>query len=214
MGRLRQFRSSVCRNVCGKNFAVNQIFRFIQYQEIPTMRTCLFVLISLCLLFSGCSLWNDKLTTEQYIENLKHRAEQGDASAQFNLGYAYSPYSKGVQQDKAAAVQWYRKSAEQGYAAAQFMLGLVYEKGEGVFQDKAEAARWYSKAAGHGFSGATSKLTELKKDERIAILIAKERGRPRGDILGNAQDTLLKDALDGNVYATPHCQDQKLIKLR
>jgi TPR repeat protein len=49
-------------------------------------------------------------------------AEQGDAIAQFDLGFLYEQ-GKGVPQDYAEAVKWYWKSAEQGYYIAQTMLG-------------------------------------------------------------------------------------------
>ena len=55
-------------------------------------------------------------------ENFKPLAEQGDALAQFNLGYMYH-YGKGVLQDYAEAVKWYRLAADQGDALAQFNLG-------------------------------------------------------------------------------------------
>ena len=44
-------------------------------------------------------------------------AEQGHASAQYNLGCCY------LSQDYEQAVYWYRKSAEQGYVSAQYDLG-------------------------------------------------------------------------------------------
>ena len=53
-------------------------------------------------------------------------AEQGDASAQFNLGLRYDK-GQGVPQDYKEAVKWYRISAEQGYAVAKLNLGLMYE---------------------------------------------------------------------------------------
>jgi TPR repeat protein len=40
-------------------------------------------------------------------------ANDGDASAQFNLGLMYTT-GQGVQQDNAAAALWFRKAAEQG----------------------------------------------------------------------------------------------------
>ena len=49
-------------------------------------------------------------------------AEQGDASAQYNLGVMYEN-GHGVEQDDEQAVFWYRKAAEQGYADAQYNLG-------------------------------------------------------------------------------------------
>jgi hypothetical protein len=50
---------------------------------------------------------------------------------------------RGVKQDDAEAVQWYRKAAEQGHADAQHNLGLMYMEGRGVKQDDAEAVKWW-----------------------------------------------------------------------
>lgn len=51
-------------------------------------------------------------------------ADQGDARAQFRLGYMYDKGS-GVPQDHAEAMRWYRKAAEQGHAKAQYNLGVI-----------------------------------------------------------------------------------------
>ena len=84
-------------------------------------------------------------------------AEQGDAVAQFNLGWTYST-GEGVPQDNTEAFEWYRKSAEQGYAAAQYNLALMYDNGTGVPQDYAQAVEWYRKAAGQGNAAAQYNL--------------------------------------------------------
>ena len=55
------------------------------------------------------------------VEELRVKAEQGDATAQSNLGDFYRK-GKGVQQDFAEAVKWYRKAAEQNDATAQCNL--------------------------------------------------------------------------------------------
>ena len=70
-------------------------------------------------------------------------ADQGNASAQYNLGLMYWR-SQGVPQDYAAAVSWYRKAADQGHADAQFNLGIMYEEGQGVPQDYAQAHMWFN----------------------------------------------------------------------
>ena len=57
---------------------------------------------------------------------------------------------RGVAQDYAEAMRWYRKAADQGNAVAQYNLGGLYENGRGVAQDYAEAMRWYRKAADQG----------------------------------------------------------------
>ena len=56
------------------------------------------------------------------------KAEQGDATAQCNLGYMYAN-GRGVAKDYYEAVKWYRLSAEQGNAQAQSNLGYMYSNG-------------------------------------------------------------------------------------
>ena len=87
------------------------------------------------------------------VPELTHQAQSGDAQAQFELGRAYED-GKGVAQDDAQAVEWFRKSAEQGNAQAQNSLGVMYALGRGVQHDKEEAVRWYKKAAKQGMAGA------------------------------------------------------------
>ena len=84
-------------------------------------------------------------------------AEQGDASAQFNLGGMYRR-GEGVPKDASQAVAWYRKAAEQGVARAQFALGVSYANGEGVPKDASQAVTWYRKAAEQGDASAQFNL--------------------------------------------------------
>ena len=84
-------------------------------------------------------------------------AEQGDAYAQFQLGFMYA-IGQGVPRDYAEAVKWYRKAAEQGFALAQNNLGLRYTEGQGVPQDYAEAVKWFRKAAEQGHANAQNNL--------------------------------------------------------
>jgi TPR repeat protein len=67
-------------------------------------------------------------------------ANDGEAEARFNLGLMYVT-GRGVPQDYAAAVIWFRKAADQGDAIA---------KGMGVPQNYAEAMIWFRKAAEQG----------------------------------------------------------------
>lgn len=68
------------------------------------------------------------------LHEWKPLAEQGDADAQYNLGFMYDK-GQGVPQDYAEAVRWYQASAEQGDAPAQNSLGFMYSNGQGVPQD-------------------------------------------------------------------------------
>ena len=72
--------------------------------------------------------------------------DQQDPVWQFKQGKKYDS-GDGVEQDKAEAINWYRKSAAQGYVEAQLLLGIIYDQGIGVEQDYAEAVEWYTKAA-------------------------------------------------------------------
>ncbi|MFN3077444.1 MAG: caspase family protein [Alphaproteobacteria bacterium] len=80
-------------------------------------------------------------------------ADQGSARAQFDIGIAYAS-GKGVTQNYAEAVKWFRKAADQGHADAQFNLGVRYASGAGVTEDYAKAVTWFHKAADQGHTGA------------------------------------------------------------
>ena len=79
----------------------------------------------------------------------KPLAEQGNASAQYNLGLMYAN-GDGLTQDYKTALKWYTLAAEQGNARAQFYLGLMYAKGDGLTQDYKTAVKWYTLAAEQG----------------------------------------------------------------
>jgi TPR repeat protein len=97
---------------------------------------------------------------KDYAEAVKlyrKAAEQGNASAQFNLGNMYSN-GEGVTPDDTEAVKWYRKAADQGHASAQLNLGNMYDNGEGVMLDDTKAVKWYRKAAEQGHAKAQFNL--------------------------------------------------------
>jgi uncharacterized protein len=91
------------------------------------------------------------------LSEWKPLAEQGDASAQYNLGLMYTN-GDGVLKDYAEALKWYRLSAEQGNDAAQTNLGAMYSKGDGILKDYAEAVRLWRLAAEQGNNDAQSNL--------------------------------------------------------
>ena len=84
-------------------------------------------------------------------------AEQGNAVAQYHLGFMYA-HGQGGPEDDAEAARWYRLAAEQGLARAQFKLGYMYADGKGVPEDDAEAVRWSRLAAEQGHSSAQYNL--------------------------------------------------------
>jgi TPR repeat protein len=80
-------------------------------------------------------------------------AEQGQATAQYILGWIYQT-GDGVKQDHAESAKWYQRAAEKGNADAQYALGSLYAAGSGVKRDDAEAVKWFRKAAEQGKAGA------------------------------------------------------------
>ena len=106
--------------------------------------------LALVALFAACDAVQQSSGVEEptplQVEALRDLAEQGDASAQNNLGLLYD-LGTGVPQDHAEAVKWYRMAAEQGHADAQYNLSVMYNNGKGVPQDYSEAVKWLRKAA-------------------------------------------------------------------
>ncbi|NCF81154.1 MAG: sel1 repeat family protein [Proteobacteria bacterium] len=88
---------------------------------------------------------------------IRQLADQGQATAQYDLGVMYE-YGRGVPQDDAAAVTWYRKAAMQGVDAAQYRLAVMYENGWGVPKNNVEAVVWYRSAAEQGHALAQHDL--------------------------------------------------------
>jgi TPR repeat protein len=78
--------------------------------------------------------------------SLRRRAEQGDVSAQFELGTIYSE-GLGLPQNQAIALKWYLLAAEKGHAQAHRTIGSCYMGCLGVPQDPVEGANWWRKAA-------------------------------------------------------------------
>lgn len=91
---------------------------------------------------------------------LREAALAGNPAAQFEVAARYTE-GRGVQQDLAAAVDWYRRAADAGLPAAQYRLGSLYEKGQGVARDAKVAADWYRRAAEAGNAKAMHNLAVI-----------------------------------------------------
>lgn len=87
------------------------------------------------------------------FERYMSAAEKNFAPALWHVGRCYRR-GEGVAQDKAEAVEWFRKAAGQGLDLAFWSLGECYAGGEGVPQDNAEAMLWFLKAAEEGLDAA------------------------------------------------------------
>ena len=81
--------------------------------------------------------------------DLLNRAGQGDAEAQYELGWRHA-LGMELPEDEAEAVWWLRLAATNGHPLARNNLGARYLSGEGVEADPVEAYRWFHLAAEAG----------------------------------------------------------------
>jgi hypothetical protein len=95
----------------------------------------------------------------QRLEDVRKKAESGDAIAQLTLGRMYAN-GMSVAKDETQSVAWFQKAAGQGNADAQYALGLSYDTGGGVTRDGSQALDWYKKAAEQGHKEARNRLDE------------------------------------------------------
>ena len=109
------------------------------------------VLIGISTLVPATYLWAQQDFDELSLEDVRVLAEQDDPAAQATLGDRYLE-GRGVSQDNAEALRWFRRAAEQGHAHGLFRLGWMYDGGRSVPHNDSEARRFYVMAAtlGHG----------------------------------------------------------------
>jgi TPR repeat protein len=88
-------------------------------------------------------------------------AEQGDVTAQLNLGLAYAK-GQGVNRDFNESIKWFRLSAAQGNPVAQDSMGVSYRGGLGVPMDYVHAFMWFTLAAAQGNAAAVANQEMLQ----------------------------------------------------
>lgn len=131
------------------------------------------------------------LSSRTGIAEIKALAQQGNADAQYKLGWALccgdtaeedfdramywflqaalQGHPKGLwkvgnkfeEDDPKQAIVWYQKSAEAGYSAAQWWLGVKYRQVEGVEQDNRQALYWFQKVAEQDDAAACESLGRM-----------------------------------------------------
>jgi TPR repeat protein len=95
------------------------------------------------------------------LKLLAGHAKEGDAQAQFLVGFLYWN-GFGVAKDTAMALHLFRVSAEQGEnGRAMNAIGYAYQMGQGVSADPAQAASWYGKAGEAGEPRGLNNLANL-----------------------------------------------------
>ncbi|WP_423822986.1 SH3 domain-containing protein [Salinisphaera sp. SPP-AMP-43] len=126
---------------------------------------------------------------QQVLRENRPLAENGDASAQYNMGVLYDQ-GYGVEQDYAQARQWYEKAAAQHYGRAEHNLGIMYEAGKGMARDPSKAAHWFRRGADDG---------QAASQNNLAVLYMKGEGVPQNT--GKAAFWTARAAAAGNSAA-------------
>lgn len=97
------------------------------------------------------------------VEALKHKAEQGDVQAQYNLGMLCEQ-GKGVPKSYTEAAKWLKKASDKGFVQAQLRLAYYYEVGAFTDMSYVEAAKYYTLAAQQGNAQAMNSLGRYYMD--------------------------------------------------
>lgn len=71
---------------------------------------------------------------DKAVEVYRQSAEEGNAEAQFDIGYAYYT-GEGISRDYTSAAMWFKRSARQQFAKAMYNLAYCYMNGRGVPRD-------------------------------------------------------------------------------
>lgn len=102
----------------------------------------------------------NKQIPEASLEQIRKRADEGNAEAQYKLAKMYEEGLVGATKDYKEASKWYLKAAEKGYAQAQYKMGTMYTLGRGVSKDPIEATKWFGKAAQQGYGPVKQQIQE------------------------------------------------------
>ncbi len=133
------------------------------------MKRFLLSIIALLTIFSSVAYSFDFHRLDNVnIEEVKSKAQQGDAEAQCTLG---SCFLEGhyIKKDVQKAMIWLHKSAEQECSDAQTLLGLVYYSGvyKEVPQNMEKGKYWLRRAAKNGCKSAEAWLHCFEEHEKM-----------------------------------------------
>jgi hypothetical protein len=103
---------------------------------------------------------------ETALRLVRPLADQGNTTAQYNLGVMYE-HGEGPLQDYAEAAKWYCKAAEQGHPTAQYNLGVMCAEGRGAPQDQVQAHKWFTLAVARFPASDTKKRNSTIKNRDI-----------------------------------------------
>ena len=94
------------------------------------------------------------------LDAIEAEAEQGDASACFQLGALYAN-GRGVKQNSALARKWLKRAIKGDYTAAYTLLGWLYLNDESLGMQDTDAIELFLQAAEAGDSDAQCSLGDI-----------------------------------------------------
>jgi hypothetical protein len=103
---------------------------------------------------------------KQAFDTYKQLAKEGNAKAQFNLGYMFARGDI-MERDFASAFEWYEKAAGQGDSRAHYNLSLMYERGEFVLPNNIKAKEHLARAIELGDERAQTITTLANAKEAL-----------------------------------------------
>jgi hypothetical protein len=123
----------------------------MQSWEIPVIRPLLTLGVIFCL--TGCAfnldcLFNDKNCWD--VDQIRPRAQQGDAYAQYQMGFIYREGIDNVSVDFEKSVYWFSKAYESGDVRAAFQIGNTYKNTDIASEDYQIVVYWWRKAGEQG----------------------------------------------------------------
>ena len=99
----------------------------------------------------------ERTNVVKYLDDLRNRANSGDALAQTELG-DYLLRGTLIPFDSEEAMRLFAQAANQGNADAQWQLGRGYKYGEGLPENQDEAYKWFKKSAEQDYPPALNTL--------------------------------------------------------
>lgn len=145
--------SGICRR--GEHSLAPDYAEALKWAELSAVRNHPMGLYNLAALYEeGLAVKKDPVEAERLygaaLDGLMELAKNGDASAQYSLGYMYIK-AKGVHKDELEGYYWTRRSAESGNVPAQYIMGYIYFNGNSVIKkDLTKSFFWVHKAAQNG----------------------------------------------------------------
>ncbi len=123
----------------------------------------------------GKMIYSEPFQIDNARKTLKDAAN-GDAQAQYSLGYFYQ-YGKGIAQNDAEAIKWYKKSAENGNTDAILMMAALNSSGIMMPINKEESYMWnflYASLKDGATAAKTGIDGNLREGSTITVLRALE----------------------------------------